>query len=146
MALAEDTVDILNEMFTVHYRSLPMYLVDATPWTHRGDQKAAEVLGDIVADQQESCRRIAEVIIARGGTLESGEYPTLFTDMHFLSLDFLLRELIRLQQLDIDAIQRGIDRLGNDPPAQALIKESLGAAKGYLQSLEELIAELSAAG
>jgi len=146
MTVSENSLDILNDIFAVHYRSLPRYLLDAAPWTHRGDLKATEVLGDVADDQQESCRRIAEVIVARGGTLESGEYPTVFTDMHFLSLDFLLTELIRLQQLDIETIRVGVDRLGNDPAAQGLLQECLGGAKGHLQSLEELVAELSAAG
>jgi hypothetical protein len=146
MALAENTVDILNELMVLHYRSFAMYLLEASPWKHRGDEKATEVLGDIIADQQETCRRIAEVIIARGGYPERGAFPTEWTDTHFLSLDYLLTELIAAQQRDIAAIQRAVDRLWNDPPAQSLAKEALGAAKGHLQSLEELVAETTATG
>ncbi len=144
MALAENSVYILNELLAIHFRSLPMYLTDAHPWTHRGDAKATEVLEDIVANQKETCRRIAEVIIMRDGAIDEGEYPIEFTDTHDLSLDFLIKELIELQKQDIARIQNCVDRLWNDPPAQALAKESLGAAKGHLQSLEELAAETSA--
>lgn len=146
MALAENTVDILNELMVLHYRSFAMYLLEASPWKHHGDEKATEVLSDIIADQQETCRRIAEVIIARGGDPERGAFPTEWTDTHFLSLDYLLTELVAAQQRDIATIQRAVERLWNDPPAQSLAKESLGAAKGHLQSLEELVAESSPTG
>ncbi len=145
MALAENTVDILNELMVLHYRSFAMYLLEASPWKHHGDEKATEVLSDIIADQQETCRRIAEVIIARGGYPARGAFPTEYTDTHFLSLDYLLTKLIAEQRHDVAEIERAVNRLWNDPPAQALSKEALGAAIGHLQSLEELVVELSTA-
>ena len=139
----ENSVDLLNQLLVIHYRSLPMYLTDATPWTHHGDEKAVEVLTDIVADNRSTCQKLAQAVQQRGGILVEGEYPTEFTGMNFLSLDYLLSQSIKLQQGDIQTIEAIAERLWNDPPAQALAKEALGAAKGHLQSLQELVGELS---
>ena len=61
----ENSVDLLNQLLVIHYRSLPMYLLDASPWTHRGDEKASEALNDIVTDQRQTCQRIADAVIQR---------------------------------------------------------------------------------
>jgi uncharacterized coiled-coil protein SlyX len=142
----ENSVDLLNQLLVIHYRSLPMYLLDASPWTHRGDEKASEALNDIVTDQRQTCQRIADAVIQRGGIVRMGDYPTEFTDMNFLSLDYLVKRLMELQRQAIQAISDLADRLWNDPPAQSLAKESLGAAKAHQQALEELTAEMSNAG
>ena len=44
----EDSIPLLNHLLVVHYRSLTMYLMNAAPWTHRGDERATETLQDIV--------------------------------------------------------------------------------------------------
>ncbi|NIP84833.1 MAG: hypothetical protein GTO03_04460, partial [Planctomycetales bacterium] len=80
----ENSVDLLNQLLVIHYRSLPMYLLDAAPWTHRGDEPATEALQDIVSDQQRTCQRIADAVIQREGIVRMGDYPTEFTDMNFL--------------------------------------------------------------
>ena len=139
----ENSVDLLNELLATVYRSMPMYLADATPWTRRGDEKAVETITDIITEQKGTCERLAAAIVQRGGVVDAGEYPTVYTDLHFLSLDYLLNELIRAQKADIETIGKCAERLWNDPPAQAMAKEALGAARGHLQSLEELVAETS---
>ena len=38
------TIDLLNRLFVLLYRSLPMYLNSAHPWIHQGQEGAPEVL------------------------------------------------------------------------------------------------------
>lgn len=139
----ENTIDLLNELLVLHHRSLPMYLTVASPWSHRGDEKATETVQDVIADQKAISQRIADEIQLRGGTVEPGVYPTDFTDLHFLSLDYLLCQLVAAQKNDVAAIEQCVERLAHDPPARAMAQESLGTARGHLQSLEELATELS---
>ena len=75
-----------------------------------------------------------------GGEILQGEFPLEFTSLHDLSIDYLLGILIQRQENDITAIQECIEPLGSAPLAQALAEESLGAAKGNLDSLQELVA------
>ena len=41
-----DGLKILNRLLAIAYRSLPMYLAEAGPWTHAGDEQAVRMLGD----------------------------------------------------------------------------------------------------
>ena len=134
---------LLGQLLIHHYRSLSMFLTEAAPWTHRGDQNATEVLLDIVAGQKEMRGRIAAELSRRGCSIDTGEYEMDYLDLHFLALDFLLQRLIEVQQQEIISIGQIATQLEDDPPAFVLAKEALGAAKGYLQSLEELLPKIS---
>lgn len=133
--------DLLNELFAIEYRSFPMYLTDACPWTHHGDEKASETLHNIVLDQKATVQRIGEFILDAGGRVETGEYPMEFTDTHFLSLDFLLKELVRYQRGDVAAIERIVSRLSDDRTVRELAEETLGMERAHLEALEALICQ-----
>ena len=134
------TIRALNDLLAIEYRSLPMYLTDATPWTHPGDEKATQTLEHIVVDQRETCRRVAEMILARGGgSIDVGEFPMEFTDTHFLSLDFLLKELLTYQKVIVGRIERLVAELTDDRPARELAQDALGSERQHLEALEELV-------
>ena len=90
-----------------------------------------------IADQ------LGEMILNNGGEVLPGEFPIEFTGLHDLSAAYLLGIIIDHQEKDIAAIQDCVNQLEADPFAQALAEESLGAAKGHLDSLQELVATQS---
>ncbi len=61
-----------------------------------------------------------------------------FTDLHDLSLDYLVSRLIRCQQQDIAVIAACVPQLATAPAAQTLAEEALGAARAHLEALEGL--------
>ncbi|MBI2826048.1 MAG: hypothetical protein HYX69_15290 [Planctomycetia bacterium] len=134
-----DAINVLNRLFEILHRSLPTYLTDACPWTHPGDEKASEALGHIVADQRSMAGRVAELIDARGGRVAMGSFPMQFTDTNLLSLDYLLRELVRCQRADVAAIEKCVRDVSGDREARALAEEVLGAERAHLEVLEELV-------
>lgn len=140
--MREQTVELLNQLLVIEYRSLPMYLMDATPWTHPGDEKATESLRSIVATQRSLAHRLAAAITARSGTVATGEYPMSFTDLNFLSLDYLLKELVRYNKLQVAAIEVIACKLV-EADARELALEVLGAEKAHLEILQELSGELA---
>jgi hypothetical protein len=137
---AAETLNVLNDLLAIVYRSLPMYLHDAQPWHARGKGRAADVLSGIVADQRSMAQRIANFILDRGGEPEAGVYPEEFStaNWHFVALDFLLQPLVDHQRRDVDRIALRVSRLSADREARALAEEVLGLAKGHLELLEEL--------
>ncbi len=136
----------LNRLLTIIYRSLPMYLTQACPWTHRGDEKAVAALARIVDEQKQLATRVAEFILEHHGPIEMGEFPLDFPDTHDLSLDYLLTKLVICQKNDIAALERCAADLQKDRAATALAEEALGAAKGNLETLEELAKKEVASG
>ena len=128
----------LNRLLVTLHRSLPMYLADAAPWTHHGDERARKVLGHIVADHRMYSGRIADLLLSRRKLISFSDYPMVFTDTHDLSLDYLIGELIFYQKQDIVTIQNCVIGLQNDSAGRTLAEEVLGNARGHLESLEEL--------
>lgn len=135
-----DRAATLNRLLQIHYRSLPMYLASARPWVPAGHEKAAETLELIVVDEKRMIEKISEALLDVGADIELGEFPMTFTDLHDLSVDFLLKELVEAQRRDVAAIEDCVADSAGDPLAQ----EALGAAKGHLESLEEAVAETAA--
>ncbi len=140
-----DTYQTLNRLLTIIYRSLPMYLTFACPWTHRGDEKAVATLGHIVEDQKQLANRVAEYIL-KTGPIDMGEYPLDFPDTHDLGLDYLIVKLVNCQKDDVAALEQCVADIKNDREAAALAEEALGSARGHLESLEELAGHLTKHG
>jgi hypothetical protein len=132
----------LNRLLTILERSLPMYLSWASPWTRQGDEKAVQALSHIVDEQKRLAARVAEIIL-RSGPINLGEYPHEFYDVHDLSLDYLLGRLVAYQKRDVAALERSVGELQSDREAAAVAEEALGAARGHLETLEELAADLA---
>jgi hypothetical protein len=133
----------LNQLLTVLERSLPMYLSYAAPWTRKEDQRAAVVLGQVVDEQQQLAKRVADAVLELGPT-SIGDYPVEFYDLHDLALDYLLRKLVEHQKSDIAKTERIVDALQLHRPAAALAEETLGMLRAQLESLEEHSSELGA--
>lgn len=135
-------IDVLNRLLTIEYRSLPVYLAGTSPWIKAGEERAAATLAHIVSDQLEMAQRIAKLIHQRGGQLIVGAFPMEFTDLHMLSLDFLVHECIAWEQRTGAEIEQCIADLASDVEARQLAEEALGLSKGHLENLQDAVKEL----
>jgi hypothetical protein len=131
----------LNRLLVIEYRSLPMYLHDGAgaPWLRDRDRQTWNVLEGIAKDQQRMTERIAEFILDRKGSPHAGEFPVEFTDLNFLSLEYVLVELQYYQRQDLQNIESCVSELAGDAEAQALAQEALGNARAHLELLEGLV-------
>lgn len=135
---SKDTIDILNRLVQLHHRSLPVYLSYAAPTWGRGEEQAKETLKQIAEDATRTVDRVSEMIMDEGGSVDLGAFPMRYTALHDLSFDYLLERLIEAQKQTISAISQCVQQLSLVPMARAIAEESLGAARGHLESLEEL--------
>ncbi len=138
-----DVCNLLNELIAMHARSLPVYLTDAIPWLTEKEAATSDVLNIIAADHLMTVDRLAEAVLDRDGTLRMGTFPTYFTGLHDLSIDYLLGETTKRQAADTKRIAEIAAALAPDAQAAALAKECWGAAQGHLESLRELQAAVS---
>ena len=129
---------LLNRLIAMHNCSLPAYLTYAAPAWHRGDEAAKETLRLVAADQRETSERLAAMVLQQHGLVDNGKFPIYYTGYHDLSFDFLLGEIIKEQKEDLVEIEAVVSQLSLVPLARALAEETLGAAKGHLESLNEL--------
>lgn len=134
----ERQIHLLNRLLELVYRSLPMYLVDTSPWTRFGNEAVAHAVEHITHDQQAAAQRIAELIDDRGGLVDLGEFPLEFTSTHDTSLDYMLGELQEHQRAAIGEMEMIVEQLGADRIARELAEETLGAERAHLEMLEAL--------
>ncbi len=133
------TTAALNRLLAIVVRSFLQYLQYSRPYVPPGRDNVVETLGAIVTDQNGLADRIGQLLIDAEAPLRTGEFPMEFTDMHDLGIDYLVNAAIAYQQQDIDAIGRLIEDLQSAPAAKSLAEESLGMAKGHLESLRDLV-------
>lgn len=141
----EHTINVLNHLLAIHYRSLPVYLCSAHPWTARNGAAGLRVLQDIADAHFQMVDRIGAMIIELHGVVRNGEFPMRFADWHDLSLNFIIGRAIDMQRLDIDRIAQCVGWLEGSPRAKVLAQEALGEAKAHLEALEELSGEQATA-
>jgi ribosomal protein L12E/L44/L45/RPP1/RPP2 len=118
--------------------TLPMYLVNAAPWIQPGQARAEQVLRLVVQDQEQTLKRLAELIVDLGGVAESAWFPASYTSLNDVSLDYLLCRLTQEQQALVPAIEAIAEQLPEGSAARDLAEEAAGAARGHAISFEEM--------
>lgn len=137
--MSNETNAILNQVIVLLNRSLAAYLADAVPWMGRAGAEVGESLTAMVKDQQQSADRLAEFVLDNGGDVAAGEFPMSFTALHDLSIEFCLKKLLQTQQEAVQYLQQAVAALERAPMAKALVEETLGSARGHLETLNELL-------
>jgi hypothetical protein len=138
------TAGIINRLLVLHQRSLPMFMIYASPWTAGHDSDALEALRHLVEDRKRLAGLFTDYLVERRWRVDPGEFPLEYTGLHDLSLDYLWPKLIESQNRDIREIQACVAGLTSDPYARSLAEEALGSAKGHLETLEEVARNLRA--
>ena len=136
---SSQTYHALNRLLSILQRSFPMYLRGVPPLAAEADSQAVDVLNQIAEDQTTLSRRITALILFSDDQPDAGDFPMEFTDMHDLTIDFILRRTIGYQCQDVASIQQSIDSLQLAPAALALAEEALELSKAQLESLEALV-------
>jgi len=137
------TIQNLNRLLAILGRSFPQYLQYSRPYVPPGRDELIEALQSIVADQNAISERISQILIDAHAPLRPGEFPMDYTDKHDLDIDYLVGIAVEFQEQDIASISQLVEQLQTAPAAKALTEEALGMAKGHLDSLREMVAEVS---
>ncbi len=134
----------LNEVLVRILRGLLQYTGECWPWSSaaNGDEHVAVMR--LVDEQQEQIRELSELLNERGALIDFGTYPTEYTDLNYVSLDYMLDELIREQQALIADLKQAITDCASDPEGQELLTEIEPQAQQHLDTLKELAAARTA--
>jgi hypothetical protein len=128
----------LNEILVILHRSLPAYLSHAAPWVAFGNDEMHRVLARIVAEKEDHVHHLTELLDARRHTIDRGEFPMDFTSLHDVSLDFLVKQLIRDERQEVARIEACERRLAGDREGRVLVAEVLATAQRHLRWLETM--------
>ncbi|MEM8945580.1 MAG: hypothetical protein AAGD11_10375 [Planctomycetota bacterium] len=140
------TNHLLNRLLAIVGRSFPQYLQYSRPYIPPGRASVKETIDAIVGDQNVMVERLSQKLIDSKTPPRFGEFPIVYTDLHDLDIDYLMRMAVDYQEQDIASIGKIVDELRLAPAAQSLAEEISGMTKGHLDSLLELLPEATANG
>ena len=112
MALSTD-LEILNRVLRELSSCFLQYAGECWPWTSAGAE-GAKLRGSVmqcVERQQQSIGLVAEHLAAHQDRVEFGKFPAEFTDLHYVSLTFLLKRLVESQTKLVESIDRTVTLL-----------------------------------
>ncbi|MSR58733.1 MAG: hypothetical protein EXS05_13950 [Planctomycetaceae bacterium] len=127
----------LNDLLIQVYRSLLQYTVECWPWSDPDAEAEQEVISQMAAEQREVVANIAALLDHRQQTVDFGTYPD-WSELHFVSLDYLLGKLIDDEEQLNAAIERAQPGLKPDPQGSALAFDLLYGEQKHLARLREL--------
>jgi len=98
-----------------------------------------EAVEAIARDQNGMVERLSQRISEGKTPPRFGEFPIEYADRHDLDINYLLGLAFKYQEQDIASISEIAEQLQLAPAAQSLAEETLGMAKGHLDSLREIL-------
>lgn len=140
--------DVLNRVLARVYRSLLQYAVDCWPWSRATDTAAIDTpeqksIEQMTLRQQEFVARLVDSIMRRGDVVDFGSFPDN-SELHYVSLDYLLGKLIADEQDLVVLLKSALSALHHDPEAVALVSELLATETQNVTRLQELHRSVSA--
>lgn len=133
-----DTIGLLNRLFRIVHRSLPVYLAQAQPWPGPEGEKAQELLARMAADHRALAQRIAAAIRQEGGVVDFGRFPIEFTGMHDVAVDFILRKVHERLEHKVHMMSRCVDDLAGAPSLQPIAEDTLRITLEHLAAIREM--------
>ena len=131
--------DELNQVLVNILRSLLQYVAESWPWTEDGaSPQARQKVDQLVARQRAHVERIRDLLYDRHWPIDFGMYPAEYTDLHYLALDYLLRQLAANQQALVESIERTLGECEGDDQAAAVVREIVQDERDIARELQAL--------
>ena len=144
--MPSDALPILERVFRRECSSLAQYLAKGSPWSESQNRPAQDLVQTIQADEQRWAQQLAELIEQRGGVPRPDNYPTEFTDTHFLDLEFMLSRLEESLGRTLVQLQEDVERLDDDGEAKELLERMVERKRGQAEAIAKLRASSNQSG
>jgi hypothetical protein len=131
---------VLKDVLRRESRSFLQYVADSFPWTTSNEDDALGKLQKLIEEEREATAGLGRFLYRQRQTLPYlGAYPTHFTTLNYVALDYLLPKLAEEEREEIAGLERDLNEL-IDPEARAEIDKLLSIKRRHLQTIETLAA------
>ena len=131
----------LNDALIDLGRSLLQYAGESWPWTSQDEAGEREAVERMVAEQRATVLQLAELLDERAHRITYGQYPSEYTSLHYVALDYLLDQLASQQQSLAEELTATAAGLTDDEHAHAIVTAAAEQAARHQRELEALIAQ-----
>lgn len=130
--------DRLNDLLIDIGRSLLQYTSECWPWAAVGEENTQATLNRMAAEQRDVVGALAHLLDQRGYAIDFGSYPTDYTSLHYVAVDFLLRQLIANQQQVLKECESLANGTAADDDAKSLLDDIVLSERKHLSDLQQL--------
>lgn len=128
---------ILNDVLIALHRSLLAYMCEAWPWTDDHSAAIQDAIQKEAASQAETVQGLTELLNERGFPVSFSTYPD-FSNLNYLSLDFLLKRVVKNQEQVVAACRSAAISLVDHHEDQDLVREIETSEEDRLKHLKSL--------
>lgn len=128
----------LNQLQIDLGRSLLQYVGHCSTWSSRSDAALQKEFTELVAIQQGHVAQLSNLLMDRRWSIDFGGFPATFTDLHFLSLKYLLKQIIVNQKAVLVELEEASHTCVDDPEAVQLIEQVLASERQLTERLQSL--------
>ncbi len=128
---------ILNDVLIALHRSLLQYMADASPWSDEQSASSIAPLAEEAASQAETVEGLTELLRERGFPVAFGTYAD-FSNLNYLSLDFLLTRVVKNQAAVVAACESAANALADHPEDAELVQEIVASERERLAHFRSL--------
>ena len=137
---------LIHRLIAMGSTSLLQYISEAVPWSADAAHVAVNQVCAIAHEERDEVARLTRLLQKRHLDLpKTGSYPSQFTTMNFVTIDYLLPRLIAEGQREIAELQ-GRLRLTSDDEILGWLQGYLGMKERHLQALQALTASQAPKG
>jgi hypothetical protein len=132
------TQSLLQDILRRESRSVLMYVAEAYPWTTSTQTKTLTALQQLIAEEREAITNLGRFLVRQRIPLPFlSSFPSHFTTINFLALDFILPRLLEYERRSIADLERDVVGL-KDSAARAEVEKILTLKRRHLPQLQEL--------
>jgi hypothetical protein len=132
------TVDRLHALVRRETLSILMYVGQAFPWTTVKQVGNLAELKRIVDEEREAIANLGQYLTRRRAPVPwIGSYPSSFTTINFLSLEFILPRLIEFERRSVDELEKDLLAI-QDGEVKGPLTRLLQMKREHLRELELL--------
>lgn len=130
------TETYMQEILHRESRSLLSYAAEAYPWTTSQGGEVLDFLQQLIAEEKEALAHLGRFLVRRRIPLPYlGSYPTAFTTMNFIALEWLLPRLVAEQHRSLANLEAELHGI-HDADARAVVEKLLAVKRRHLPALE----------
>jgi len=139
----EDVIGLLNDLLELESRSLVTRLGEARPFVGWAGAEDGPVLQQIIEQEADHQRRLVAAIEALDGVPRPARNDTLSAGLHYLSVQYLLPQIVEEKQRLIAAYRQSADKTPADGPAAAVVADILARHQAHLERLQQMTQRLA---
>ncbi|MGD9856553.1 MAG: hypothetical protein AB7U20_16520 [Planctomycetaceae bacterium] len=130
----------LNDLLIAIGRSLLQYVCESWPWSASGSEGIGLTLDRLAAEQRQDVGILVRLLASRGEIVDFGTYPTEYTSLHYVAVDYLLDKLVQNQEVIVRAGDHLAKASESDPEFAELLRRIASNQHRRLDELRQLAA------